>query len=174
MGILMSLDVRYLATAVAVATGIGLIVATKASQPPGRPAPEFAFKTTAGQTIDQTDLPGKVTLVYLSGEGCPACNVAAPVVQDLADRYPEARLQIIGGDIWDDTPSQAKKTKKDKRATFPIISGARTLSRHLGSAAVPQFVLFDKKGRLRETIKGFPGQLPLEEKINTLLKEPKN
>ncbi len=170
----MAFDVRYLATAAAVAAGISLFVATKASQPPGRPAPKFSFKTTNGQTIDQSDLQGKVTLVYLSGEGCSACNVAAPAVQDIADRYPDARLQIIGGDIWDDTPSQAKKIKRDKRTTYPVVSGARSLSRHLGSAAVPQFVLFDKKGRLRDTVRGFPGQLPLEDKINELLKEPKS
>lgn len=167
----MTLDRTTLAFGASLVLAAGIVLYTHANKTAGKPVAPFQVKTTQNKTLTQSDLPGKVTLVYLFGEGCGACNAATPVVQDIFDRYPEKRLQIIAGDIWDDTPSQAKFHKNTKSLGFPVVSGAAAFRRQTLSASVPQFLLIDRQGRIRHTIKGFPGQQPLEDKLNSLLKE---
>jgi thiol-disulfide isomerase/thioredoxin len=62
----------------------------------GKPLPSFSLSTLSGETLAESDLRGKATLLYFWFTGCPPCVRIAPILSRLAERYGPRGLHIVG------------------------------------------------------------------------------
>src|ERR1700693_1785886 len=62
----------------------------------GSHLPEFSTKDLQGREISSADLRGKVVLVDFWATWCQPCKKEMPGYQNLADRYRQSGLAVIG------------------------------------------------------------------------------
>lgn len=125
---------------------------------------------TDGSTLTTRDLRGKVTFVYLSGEGCGPCEAAMPAVQRIARSYPSRRVQVVAMDAWDRSPEAARALRK--KSGLPSFTDDGTMIRLMGTRAVPSFMVIGRDGTVRHRQTGLCNPQVLEDAIHSALLEP--
>lgn len=85
---------------------------------PGDLAPEFAVNLDDGSTYQLTDLDGRpIRLADLRGKAvwvnfwaswCPPCQQETPIIRDLAERYRDAGLVVVGIAVQETSPADIR------------------------------------------------------------------
>jgi peroxiredoxin len=85
---------------------------------PGDRAPEFAVPLPDGSTYQLTDIDGRpIRLADLRGKAvwlnfwaswCPPCQSETPVLRDLADRYRDRGLQVVGVSVQESNAADVR------------------------------------------------------------------
>jgi thiol-disulfide isomerase/thioredoxin len=148
-------------------TTLGLPV--QAAAPVPRPSKEFTVATPQGQQILLSSLKGKVCVVQFLFTWCPHCQAFSKVLTQLNTEYGPRGFQALGVAFDDDDPNN-KLPLKDKAAAyaqqyagFPVGYSTRTtVFNYLGLSeleriGVPQIVVIDRKGVIREQTTGEGG-----------------
>lgn len=125
------------------------------------------LKKTDGSTLTTRDLRGKVTFVYLMGEGCGPCEAALPAVQRIARSYPSRRVQVVAMNVWDRSPEAARALRK--KSGLPTFTDDGTMMRLMGTRAVPSFMVIGRDGTVLFKKKGFGDSQVLEDAIHAAL-----
>jgi len=121
----------------------------------GEHAPDFESTTLEGvplrleRSLDE----GPVVLFFLK-TGCPATDIAAPIVESIWDEYrdhesaEETRLQVIGVAL--EGPETAASLRAAHGLTFPVVvDDAGAVAARFGVATTPTLLLLRGRERLR-------------------------
>ncbi|MCU1339726.1 MAG: Redoxin domain protein [Bryobacterales bacterium] len=142
------------------ALGLAVGLSVQAASPVPRPSKEFTVTTPQGQQILLSSLKGKVTVVQFLFTWCPHCQAFSKVLTQLNAEYGPRGFQALGVAFDDDDPKMPLKDKAvayaQQYAGFPVgISSRGPVLSYLGISeleriGVPQIVVIDRKGQIRE------------------------
>jgi len=144
--------------------GITLGLTAQAAGPVPRPSKEFAVTTPQGQQILLSSEKGKVCVVQFLFTWCPHCQAFSQMLTQLNTEYGPRGFQALGVAFNTDPDNPDDKVPlKDKvvayaqkYAGFPVgVSNRSTVLSYLGISeleriGVPQIVVIDRKGMIRE------------------------
>lgn len=123
----------------------------------GKPVPTFSMKTTAGKTVSNSSLKGKVVLLDFWATWCGPCKAASPLVQKLHSTFGKKGFVAIGANTFEqDNPAgAAKKYAAEHSYTYLFTVQNDKLAESWGVTGIPYFVLIDKKGVVNKVYRGY-------------------
>lgn len=129
----------------------------------GKKAPAFSMKSTAGKTLTNASVKGKVVLLDFWATWCGPCKAASPAMQSLHNKYNAKGLLVVGANGWENAnnkpvtndPSFAKKYAAEHKYTYTFTYGNDGLMKTLGMTGIPTFILIDRQGIVREVWTGY-------------------
>ena len=147
---------------------ITLAVSVQAAAPVPRPSKEFTVAVPGGQQILLSSLKGKVVVMQYLFTWCPHCQAFSKVLTQLNNEYNSRGFQALGVAFDDDDPKTPPLKDKavaygQQYAGFPVGAANRsTVFAFLGLSelqriGVPQIVVIDRKGVIREQSPGEGG-----------------
>ena len=139
----------------------------------GRPAPDFALKSSTGDNLRLSEYRGDVVMINFWATWCGPCRQEMPLLEELYGRYQRVGFNLLGVNIDDDS-GRAMRMAEELGVSFPVLFDARKeVSKLYEVEAMPVTVLVDREGTVRYVHHGYkPGY---EEKylnqIRSLLRE---
>jgi peroxiredoxin len=139
----------------------------------GRPAPDFALKSSTGENLRLSEYRGDVVMINFWATWCGPCRQEMPLLDELYNRYERVGFNLLGVNIDDDS-SRAMDMISELGVSFPVLFDARKeVSKLYDVDAMPVTVLVDREGNVRHVHQGYkPGY---EEKyldqVRSLLRE---
>jgi len=115
---------------------------------PGKPAPDFALQTLAGDSLRLVDLKGQVVLVNFWASWCLACRGEHPVLVDAAKRYRDQGLRVVGV-VYEDSRDNARAWIAERGGDWPNVLdvGSHTAIKY-GLFGVPETFFIGHDGRI--------------------------
>jgi len=142
---------------------LALGISVQAEAPVPRPSKEFTVATPQGQQILFSSLKGKVVVVQFLFTWCPHCQAFSKILTVLNNEYGPRGFQALGVAFDDDVTKDKVVTYTQQFAGFPVgVSSRATVFSYLGLSeleriGVPQIVIIDRKGVIREQSKAEGG-----------------
>ncbi len=139
----------------------------------GRPAPDFALKSSTGENMRLSEYRGDVVMINFWATWCGPCRQEMPLLDDLYQRYQRVGFNLLGVNIDDDS-NRAMAMIRELGVDFPVLfDNRKEVSKMYDVDAMPVTVIVDREGTVRYVHQGYkPGY---EEKylneIRTLLRE---
>ena len=151
----------------------GLASCHRSSKPVEYANFNFTLKDMNGHDVKLADYKGKALLVNFWSTTCGPCQLETPELVDLAAKYKERGLVVLGISI-DDTPSDMRKFANEYKVSYPMLVGADrdevTQAFGLGDA-IPMSVFITPKGTVLGRIEGLATQSWFERQIQSLLSD---
>ena len=139
----------------------------------GKPAPDFALKSSTGENLRLSEYRGDVVMINFWATWCGPCRQEMPLLDQLYSRYERVGFNLLGVNIDDDS-NRAMDMIRELGVNFPVLFDARKeVSKLYDVDAMPVTVLVDREGNVRYVHQGYkPGY---EEKyldqVRSLLRE---
>jgi len=121
---------------------------------PGDTAPDFTLTTIDNQNLTLAQLKGKVVLIDFTGEGCAACMLAIPALNNLEQKYKGSDVAIISINI-DGTKQSVSNFIKKNHITYPIYINGKPTGDAYHVEAIPNFYIINKQGLVSVVHEGF-------------------
>ena len=122
-------------------------LAARAGAPAPSTLPAFEAMDLAGGTVRAADLRGRPLLLNLWATWCEPCREELPVLQELADKYPDLRVLAASVD-GANSAAMVRKLAGRLAPKLQVLHPDGGLGAALGVSAVPQTWLFDAEQRL--------------------------
>ena len=139
----------------------------------GRPAPDFALKSSSGENLRLSEYRGDVVMINFWATWCGPCRQEMPLLDELYSRYERVGFNLLGVNIDDDS-SRAMAMINELGVSFPVLFDSRKeVSKMYNVDAMPVTVIVDREGNVRHVHQGYkPGyeQKYLDE-VRALLRE---
>lgn len=133
--------------------------------PGSRPPQIQAAEWINSEAVDFENLKGKVVLLDFWATWCGPCVEKLPKAQELADKYADQGLLVIG--IHSENGSEkCADFVKENGILFPIAIDVGATSEDYAVSGIPSYFLIDKAGRV---VDGYSGRIPGEDVIRRLL-----
>src|SRR6266496_5286452 len=88
----------------------------------GFPAPDFALKTSTGETVKLSDLHGQAVLVNLWATWCPPCRAEMKTIEKIFQEYQGQGFTVLAVNMtYQDEPLKVMPFVAEHRLTFPIL-----------------------------------------------------
>ncbi len=137
----------------------------------GRPAPDFALRTLAGDEVRLSDLQGRVVVLNLWATWCEPCKVEMPLLQALAVRHPDD-LVVLGVNYGEE-PATVAAFVDEYGLTFPILLDPQhQVVRLYAVRGLPTTVFIDAQGVVRGVHLGALDEAALRKYLRPLGVEP--
>jgi peroxiredoxin len=140
--------------------------------PVGSSLPRFTLRDYRSREYKSSELWGKVVIVVFWKVSAKASVAEIRALDTLYDKYQDQGLAVIG--IALDAGKGGKYVKAFAHRfpiKFPLLIGSVDTAHLFGGIwGVPTTFIFDRKGKVRESMEGFQGNDTLEAKIQKLLK----
>ena len=139
----------------------------------GRPAPDFALKSSTGENLRLSEHRGDVVMVNFWATWCGPCRQEMPLLDELYSRYQRVGFSLLGVNI-DDNESKAMNMVAELGVSFPVLFDSRKeVSKLYEVDAMPATVLIDREGTVRYVHHGYkPGyEDKYLDEIRSLLRE---
>ncbi len=139
----------------------------------GKPAPDFALKSSTGENLRLSEYRGDVVMINFWATWCGPCRQEMPLLDELYSRYQRVGFRLLGVNIDDDS-SRAMSMISELGVSFPVLFDTRKeVSKLYDVDAMPVTILVDREGKVRYIHQGYkPGY---EEKyldqVRSLLRE---
>lgn len=165
------MNIRKLLTGVALSVLAASSLAS--SDLTGRPAPDFALKSSTGENLRLSEYRGDVVMINFWATWCGPCRQEMPLLDDLYNRYERVGFNLLGVNIDDDS-NRAMDMIRELGVNFPVLFDAsKEVSKMYRVDAMPVTVIVDREGTVRYVHQGYkPGY---EEKyldqVRSLLRE---
>ncbi len=132
---------------------------------PGELAPELEVEGPDGSTVPLLDLDGQpIRLADLRGRGvwlnfwaswCPPCQAETPVLRDVAERYAERGLTLVGISVQETTIDDVRAYARRYELGYLIAADLTgDVFRRYRIFALPTQVFIDPEGRVRRIVNG--------------------
>lgn len=120
----------------------------------GSTAPSLALNdappsTLNGETIDLAQMRGQVVWVNFWTTSCIPCRTEMPAVQELAERYADQGLAVVGVDVGEGTNS-VREFVDEVGVTYPIVMDfdSTIFSRYSPLFGVPRHYFVGRDGKI--------------------------
>lgn len=153
--------------------GIFAASSLASSELEGRPAPDFALKSSTGENLRLSEYRGDVVMINFWATWCGPCRQEMPLLDELYSRYQRVGFNLLGVNIDDDS-DRAMQMIEELGVQFPVLFDARKdVSRLYDVEAMPVTVLVDREGTVRHVHHGYkPGyEDKYLDQIRSLLRE---
>lgn len=127
--------------------------------PAGRGEPvELSGTGYGGEAVDVADWRGDVVVVNFWYAGCPPCRAEAPDLVDLAERYADDGVRLLGVNSTDDAGT-AQAFERTFGITWPTLDdaqarGVAAMQGVVALRAMPTTVILDREGRIAARVLG--------------------
>jgi cytochrome c biogenesis protein CcmG/thiol:disulfide interchange protein DsbE len=137
-------------------------------------AGEYAFTLLDGRRMKLADFAGKVLVLDFWATYCPPCREEIPQLIELQRRFGSQGLNIVGLNVGgeDDRPKVPEFVRTYRIQYTLGYPDPGMVDFYMGdNDAIPQTIVFDRKGRLVKHFIGFDKTMPaeLEQAIQTAL-----
>jgi thiol-disulfide isomerase/thioredoxin len=135
----------------------------------GHPAPDFEFKTLAGETIRLSDFKGRPVILNFWATWCGPCRAEFPELQQVAVENSD-NLVIIGVNHTSaDSPALVPDFVEEFGITFPIVlDETGDVVKTYQVLGLPTSVFIDRNGIIQELFTGPVTKTYIESKLSEL------
>lgn len=113
------------------------------------PAENFMVMDNSGNTINTSDLKGKVVFMNFWASWCPPCRAEFPSIQKFYERYKDNPDVIFLTVNLDEDPGLGEAYLKKEQFTVPFLVPAGNIPSAYFSGSLPTTVVLDKNGGIR-------------------------
>lgn len=132
--------------------------------------PDLSLKDLKGKTVKIEDFKGKVVLLNFWATWCPPCLAEIPELIKWQKEYENQGLQIIGITYPPTNRSAVRNFVRKNKINYPILFGSNKTKAIFDSGeTMPFTVIIDRKGRVKDFVKGIIFAEEFEEKVKPLL-----
>ncbi|RME10756.1 MAG: TlpA family protein disulfide reductase, partial [Bacteroidetes bacterium] len=126
------------------------------------PAPAFALKDLAGNTVSLESLKGKVVVLDFWATWCGPCKASFPGMQDAVNKFASSdEVVFLFVDTWERAEDKAKNAKdfiESKSYSFHVLLDEENkVVEDFGVSGIPTKFIIDKNGNIRFKSVGFGG-----------------
>lgn len=122
-----------------------------------------------GDKLTLSALRGKPVVLDFWATWCGPCQMTAPIVNSVAQRYREKGLVVVGVNVDDDT-FPVERFVKRKNLTFPIVwDDGKAISRDYGASTLPTLVVVSKEGKIVAVRHGVTSESDLDALVRRVL-----
>lgn len=136
-----------------------------------KPLPDFRLSDLSGGTWHLSDDRGKVVLLNFWATWCDACQYETPDLVQVAHRYSDRGLVIVGIDMDDDAARSVPGFVRHYRIPYRIVINDSSFGLANDLDALPTSVLLDRQGRIVKSWVGAVSEGDLAPYLNELLNE---
>jgi len=139
----------------------------------GKPAPDFALKSSTGENMRLSEYRGDVVMINFWATWCGPCRQEMPLLEQLYTRYARVGFNLLGVNIDDDS-SRAMDMIAELGVSFPVLFDERKeVSKMYNVDAMPVTVIVDREGMVRFVHQGYqPGYEEMYlDQVRALLRE---
>jgi peroxiredoxin len=138
-------------------------------QPEAGPAPDFAFTTFDGETLNLSDLQGQIVVLNFWASWCEPCETEAPELENFWRTYRDQGVVVLGI-TWSDTPSNTRKFIEKYDITYLNAPDLGTRITGLYNIYnIPETFVINREGEVIRFIKGATTEAELLSIIGPLL-----
>lgn len=136
-------------------------------------AENFMVMDNSGNTINTSDLKGKVVFMNFWASWCPPCRAEFPSIQKFYERYKHNPDVIFLTVNLDEDPGLGEAYLTKEKFTVPFLVPAGHIPSAYFSGSLPTTVVLDKNGRIRLQHAGMAdySKTSFYKEIDALLKE---
>ena len=133
-------------------------------------APDFSVTDLDGKTVTLRQYRGKVVLLDFWAVDCGGCRVEIPWYVDFDRKYRGQGLQLVGLDMYGESPAMIRPFMAKSGMTYPVAVGTDALGAEFGLQAMPLTLLIDREGRIAVSHAGIVDRAAFEGDIQELLR----
>ena len=135
-----------------------------------QPAPELNVADIAGNNLNLSRYRGKVVLLDFWAVDCGGCVVEIPWYVEFDRKYHDKGLQLIGIDMYGESPAYIKPFMEKSRMQYPVAVGNDEIGKRFQAEELPKTMLIDRQGRVAISHVGIVDKAMFERDIEELLK----
>lgn len=110
--------------------------------------PAIVFKDSAENSVNLSDLKGKVVFINFWATWCPPCRAEMPSIEHLYQQFKNDNDVVFLMVDVDNNYINAKKFMDRKNYTLPVYTMGSSVPKNLMSGTIPTTLILDKKGQL--------------------------
>ena len=135
-----------------------------------KPAPAWALSDLEGKRHSLKDYRGKVLVLDWWYKDCPWCMVAMPKLTEVARKYADRPVVVLGMNVDRDT-NDARSAIEKMRPGYSSLLAAKDLAKKYKVTGYPTLFIVDKKGKVADVHFGYSKQMAadLSRKLDALL-----
>lgn len=136
-------------------------------------APDFTLRALDGQEVTLSKMKGEVVLLDFWATWCSPCRESIPHLIQLYKTYKKNGLVVIGMNMDRGDIDNVHHFIMSMDIPYPIVITSNDVERNYGVTSLPSTILIDKKGRIRENIRGFTSEIAkqITAKVQDLISE---
>ncbi|MEO8876393.1 MAG: TlpA disulfide reductase family protein [Polyangiaceae bacterium] len=147
----------------------------------GKASPEFSVPLVANAdnapkaadgstptTISISGLKGKAVILDFWATWCGPCNAEAPILDQVAKKYADRGLVVVGVS-QDDSPELPREWVKSRKVSYPLAFDSEGVSRNFNVESLPTMVVLDKAGVVRAIRIGMTPSSEIQDIVEKLL-----
>jgi len=138
---------------------------------PGKPAPDFALKDTAGENQRLADWRGEVVLLSFWAEWCGRCSDQLDQLEQIRKEYAGRGVRVVAVNI--DGPATAARAAAARSGLTVLHDADQAVARQYALSNLPLTVLVDPHGTVRHVHEKYRGgdAALYDEELAALLQE---
>jgi len=122
-------------------------------------APDFTLRTLDGQELTLSKLRGEVILLDFWATWCSPCRESIPHLIQLYKTYQKKGFEVIGMNMDKRDMETVRQFAMSLNIPYPVVITLEKVERDYGVTGLPSTIIIDKKGRIREKIRGFTSEI---------------
>ena len=135
-------------------------------------APAYALVTLDGDTVQSTELEGKVVVVNFWATWCPPCRLEMPTLQRLHERRSGDGVVVLGFTTDVGSDAGVRSFLAERGITYPVGMATAEHRRAFGGIpGVPTTFLIDREGVVRHKVVGYFAGPALNAAVGRLLSD---
>jgi peroxiredoxin len=126
-----------------------------------------------GNPVSLEDLRGKAVWVNFFATWCPPCQGETPILRDLAERYEDQGLEVVGVSVQETTANDVQAYADRYQLPYTIgFDGSGNVFHQYRVYALPTQFFIDPEGRIRYIAQGPLSEAGASQRIESILPEP--
>lgn len=113
---------------------------------------------------------GKVVVVNIFASWCPPCREEIPGLVNVSKSFAASDLTVLGVSV-DNEPKALDRYLSELRIPYPVLRAKGDFIERVGVKAVPQLLIYNKKGELVVNHKGLVDEADLRKAITEIMAE---
>lgn len=168
--LLVQIAVQTLAQSGEGASSQGAITSALTPSQSRLPAPELSLTDISGNNLSLASYRGKIVLLDFWAVDCGGCVIEIPWYVEFDKKYRAKGLQVIGIDMYGESPAYIKPFMQKSQMQYPVAVGNDDIRKRFHADELPKTMLIDRQGRVAVSHVGIVDKATFEHDIQELLK----